>query len=243
MRTNVVFDGFNLSDAFDITDLSRPDSEFEAETQEVPGMDGTMLTGARLGTVTIEMTLTAIGKTKAERVEAMHALTALLNRTDDPRRLEFTDEGGLYRLAVPISGGSRKGYFNAESKHVVFLIPDPVLYGAERSATIPSGGSASIHIGGTYAAKPRITAAAAVRASNGLWGIRLDDGDYSNVSVPTSAASAVLIDAGTREVRVSGNPAMITLASDWLELTPGEHKLEMTQGTGAATVTWRERWL
>lgn len=243
MRTQVIFDGVNLSDQFEITDVSRPDPELEAETRDVPGMDGVIIAGANLSSTTIEMTLTAVGKTKAERTEAMHALTALLNQTDELRKLVFTDEGGLYRMALPISGGSRKGWFNAESKHVVFSVPDPVLFGAERSATIPSGGTASIHVGGTYKTRPRITASAASRASNGIWGIRLDGGEYSNVAIPTSTASSVIIDAATREVRIAGSPAMITLSSDWLELEPGEHTLAMTQGTGAAVIEWQERWL
>ena len=116
------------------------------------------------------------------------------------------------------------------------------MYGARRAVTIPSGGVANIYVGGTYPTLLAISAAAAVRSGN-LWGIRLDDGKYSNVTIPTANATAVIIDAETREVLVGGVPSMITLSSDWLELEPGEHKLEMTQGTGAATATWVERWL
>lgn len=243
MRTQVIFDGVNLSDSFAITDVARPDPELEPDTRSVPGMDGIIMAGANLGSVTIEMTLTAVGRTKQERTEAMHALTAFLNKTDEPRPLSFTDEDGLYRMAVPVSGGSRKGFFRADSKRVVFLVPDPILYGKERTATVPSGGTAYIHVGGTYKTRPKITAQSAVRSSENLWGVRLDDGDYSYVAIPTSSASEVSIDSQSRAVTVSGSTSMITLSSDWLELEPGEHIISMTQGTGAASVSWVERWL
>ena len=36
---------------------------------------------------------------------------------------------------------------------------------------------------------------------------------------------------------------MITTDSDWLVLEPGTHTLAIDNGTGAATVTFVERWL
>ena len=239
-RTRVVFDGHVLTDYFLVGNPELPMPSPTASMRDVAGMDGAVPDGQRLQQVELAVTVSAWEDSRSDRRALMSMLWQWL-RVDEPKPLQIGDEP--YWLAIPSGGGDMEHFANADAVEVRFVAADPVRYGATRSAAIPSGGSVSIHVGGNYPTRPRITAAAAVRASNGLWGIRLDDGDYSNVAIPTSSASAVVIDASTREVRIAGAPAMITLASDWLELEPGEHTLAMTQGTGAAVIEWTERWL
>ena len=239
-RTRVVFDGNVLTDYFLVGNPELPMPSPVTSLRDVAGMDGAVPDGQRLQQVELAVKVSAWEDSRSDRRALMSMLWQWL-RVDEPKPLKIGDEP--YWLAIPSGGGDMEHFANADAVEVRFVAADPVRYGATRSATIPSGSSVSIHVGGNYPARPRITAAAAVRASNGLWGIRLDDGDYSNVAIPTASASAVVIDAATREVRIAGAPAMITLASDWLELSPGEHTLAMTQGTGAAVIEWTERWL
>lgn len=239
-RTRVVFDGHVLTDYFLVGNPELPMPSPTASMRDVAGMDGAVPDGQRLQQVELAVTVSAWEDSRSDRRALMSMLWQWL-RVDEPKPLQIGDEP--YWLAIPSGGGDMEHFANADAVEVRFVAADPVRYGTTRSAAIPSGGSVSIHVGGNYPTRPRITAVAAVRASNGLWGIRLDDGDYSNVSIPPASAPAVVIDAFTREVRVAGAPAMITLASDWLELEPGEHTLAMTQGTGAAVIEWTERWL
>lgn len=240
-KYSVKFDGHALDDYFSISELVRGKPPAKVETVAVPGRNGLVVTGRTFDAMTVSMTLTAWGYDRQRMRDAFTELWRWLD-VDEPRRLEFGDDSGRYYLAIPSDGGDVAEWINAGSASVQFLIPDPIMYGTKRSVTIPSGGVANIYVGGTYPTLLAISAAAAVRSGT-LWGIRLDDGKYSNVTIPTANATAVIIDAETREVLVGGVPSMITLSSDWLELEPGEHKLEMTQGTGAATATWVERWL
>lgn len=238
--TPIMFDDHVLTDYFLLSDLSLPLPSFAPTTRDVAGMDGVLFADNRMQQLEISMTISVWDLPIDDRRELIGMLWGWL-QVDEPKPLQIGDEP--YWLAIPSGGGDMEHFANADAVEVRFVAADPVRYGATRSAAIPSGGSVSIHVGGNYPTRPMITAVAAVRASNGLWGIRLDDGDYSNVAIPTSSASAVVIDASTREVRIAGAPAMITLASDWLELEPGEHTLAMTQGTGAAVIEWTERWL
>ena len=109
--------------------------------------------------------------------------------------------------------------------------------------TVPSGGSISFNVGGTYRARPRITASAVRDSSSQVWGLKLDNADFVHVVTGSASARSVDIDCDGRTCIVNSSTSMITLDSDWLELAPGTHTLVMDKGTGAATVKYRERWL
>jgi hypothetical protein len=90
----------------------------------------------------------------------------------------------------------------------------------------------------------RLVAPSAVRNySTGLWGVRFDGGDFLRVALASSTARAVEIDGSRRTVKVANATDMATLDSSWPKLEPGSHVARMDQGTGAATLTWIERYL
>lgn len=242
LRTKVIWDGHNLSDDFIITDVQRGFPVQVAETQSVPGRDGAFLTSSQLPPLEIAMTLTAHGGTRGERREKMHRLMSWLD-VNEPRRLEFTDDGGKFYEAVPSGGGERIGHFRAEGVTVSFVALEPAMYGKMVSVTVPSGGTATFRVGGNYRTRPVIEAASAVRGTSNLWGIRLDGGDYIRLRLGTSSARNVYIDCDTREAYDAGAATLPTLDSDWLEMEPGNHVISMDVGTGAATVRFFERWL
>lgn len=169
-------------------------------------------------------------------------MVAALLRSDGPAPLSLAP--GIYRLAV--LQGATDLEFNTYSAHanLTFLCPDPVAYGNERSVTVPSGGSATFAVGGTYPTKPAISAAQAVRDGSALvWGLRLDDADQLQVATGSASAKPVALDCQARTCTVDGSVALPTLASDWFELSPGTHTIANNKGSGACTVTFRERWV
>ena len=101
----------------------------------------------------------------------------------------------------------------------------------------------TFNVDGTYKAAPVITANATRNASSLVWGLRLDEGDYLHIATGSASARPITANCGERTLSVNGSVAIPTLDSDWLELEPGVHTLRMDNGTGAATVTWRDRWL
>ena len=131
---------------------------------------------------------------------------------------------------------------NGEIAQLTFTVTNPIAYGRERTITVPSGGSVIFIVDGTAPTRPRIAASATRSASSQVWGLRLDEGDYLHVETGVSSACAVAIDCEERTLRINNNPAIPTLDSDWLELSPGEHTIRMDNGVGAATITYYERW-
>ena len=237
----VTFDGHDLTELFLVTDVSRPWPSLSASTTDNPA-GGSFLTGLRREAAEVSVTLYAFGST-SERREAARALASWLD-VNGPRELAFGDDGGLCYMAVPSGTDAPKSYMDAESVSVTFLVPEPVMLGDEVSVIVPSGATMGVGVGGTAPARPTIAATGAVRdSSTGLWGVRdAGSGSFVRVSIPTASASSVVIDCERRTATVNGESALVTLDSDWLELAPGAHALAV-DGTGAAALTWRERWL
>lgn len=237
----VTFDGVVLSDRYTVL-AKRGMSAREIRTEAVPGRDGVVVTGADYVPPTLSLVFVFDPTEDAPR--AVRELSALLSARE-PRRLEFGEDGGLYYMAVPQGATEIKVLPSGSSSvEVPFLVADAAMYGLERSVTVPSGGSVTFTVDGTYPTSPTIAASAAVRnASSGRWGLLLDDADAMTFALASNTSRTIAADCAAKTARVAGDVAIPTLDSDWLELAPGEHTLRMHQGTGAATVTWRERWL
>jgi hypothetical protein len=76
-----------------------------------------------------------------------------------------------------------------------------------------------------------------------MWSLTFDEGDYVRLKLPTALATTVSIDCKERRVLVGGEVSMLTLESDWPRLAAGTHTVRMDLGTGAATISIRERCL
>lgn len=241
-RTRVWFDGEELTALGNVSDLRQALLPRSIATSDVPGRDGSMYLGARLAPKDVSMTLTITEQPGAERNAKLRQLAEILAR-DGERALLIGDEGGLWRKASCTAGGDMARYLNGVSQPLTFRITDPVYYGEQASATVPSGGSVTFEVGGTYPALPTITAEAAGNGSGGFWRITREDGAYIEATIPSGVTTApVVADCAGRVLRVNGQVVVLTLNADWLALEPGEHTLTMT-GTGAATVEWTERWV
>ena len=83
----------------------------------------------------------------------------------------------------------------------------------------------------------------AVRNSSSLvWGVKVDNADFVHVATGSSSSRKVEIDSEKRICKVANAIALPTLDSDWIVLEPGAHTVAMDNGTGAATLSWVERW-
>lgn len=239
-RTTVTFDGHDLTADYVVSDLRRPLLPRDASAQDVAGRDGQLFTGVRMATRKVSLRLTATSNDMAQRQAAARRLAAIL-AVGEPRPLAISIDGGLYLMAVPESGGNAKRYEDAIGFDVAFSCYDPVFWGAERTVTVPSAGSVTFEVAGTHPARPMVSASAA-RPSSGLWGLALEDGQRLLVNTGSSASRRVVADCAARTLTVNEATALLLPEYDWLELEPGRHTLTMT-GSGAATVTYRERWL
>jgi predicted phage tail component-like protein len=208
---------------------------------DASAVDGRPVTGMRFDGWTAAFTILVEGDA-ATRRQKLSTLGMWLD-VDGPRKLVLPDTPERYYMAVPEGGIDLRRAIAAEYGQLVFTIVEPAAYGAEKSVTVPSGGSVSFVVGGTYPTRPTVTASAVRNSSSQVWGLRLDEGDFVHIATGSASARAIVLDNAARTLSVAGSAAIPTLDSDWLEFAPGPHTLRMDNGTGAATVKWIERWL
>ena len=126
---------------------------------------------------------------------------------------------------------------------MTFTLVDPVAYGDTQTAALPSGGSVSINVNGTAPTYLNVVAASAVRnISAQVWGVKVDNADFIHVATGSSSSRKVEIYSEERICKVANALTLPTLDSDWIKLNPGTHTIAMDYGTGAATLSWVERW-
>lgn len=235
------YDGHELTSLFSVSNVVRPWPSLSVEAQDNPA-GGSFVLGVRRPAKTVTMTLHAFG-TSAQRRDAARQLSAWL-AVDGARELSFSDDSGLCYMALPDGDADVELLCMGEAVEYTFLVPSPYMLGETKTAAVPSGGTATAVVSGTASALPTIEATAAVRdGSTGLWGVRVNDGDYVRVPIGTASAAAVEIDCADRTARANGTVVLPTLDSDWLELKPGSNTVENDHGTGACTLSYRERWL
>lgn len=211
----------------------------------IPNMDGVLVGSVTQGCPTFKLTFVLAQGTAVQREAERRQIAAMFD-VDGPRQLALGRDDGAYYMAVP-SGNAKLEERVTSGKVVInLMVTDPAAYGQTKTATVPSGGSVTITVGGNSPTFPTIYAASAVRNSTSLvWGVKLEDGTFVHVPTGTSSSRRIDIDCGKRTSTITANATvnMPTLDSDWLVLTPGTHTVTMDQGTGAATLTWVERWV
>lgn len=241
-RTTVTFDGYELTRLFAVSNLRNSLLPRTLNTVGVPGRDGSLFLGVSLAERTITLTLIVRDRTPSGLQAASRALAAILN-VSEPKPLSMSIDGGLYYMAIPNAQADGMRYRNAITYDVEFLCADPVAYGTERIITVPSGGSVTFEVDGTYPTAPQVSVAAAKNGSGGYWRLTLDSDEYLVATIPGGVTTApVEIDCAARTLKVNGSVTLLQPEADWLVFEPGEHTLSMT-GTGQAIVTYAERWL
>ena len=243
----LIFDGHSFDELFlygdpDITILQSNVSYADSNSR-----NGSIVIGKTWNNSTVSFTIAVTGSAD-ERRNAFSILGMWLN-VDEPKKLVLPDTPDRYYMAIPVGNIDLLRHIGAETAVVSFDIVDPIAYGREVTVNVPSAGSVTFNVGGTAPTKPKISATGAIRDSQSLvYGLRLDNSDYAYVATGTDNSTKVNIDCDERYVilnsgTLSQQVGMITLPSNWLEFKPGAHTLVMDNGTGAATVTYRERWL
>lgn len=238
---SLVFDGHDFAELFVYGDPQFRILDAKPELRDVDGRSGQAFLGMTYGSAEVSFAAVVEGGPE-ERRNAFSRLGEWL-MVDEPKPLYLPDTPDRYYLAVPSTALDLTRCVLADVTRIAFTLTDPVAYGQVKTATVPSGGSAAINVGGTAPTALSISASAAKRDTTSLvWGVRIDDGEFVHVPTGSNSSRAVVVDGYERTCTVAGAVVLPTLDSDWPILEPGNHVLAMDNGTGAATVTWRERW-
>lgn len=238
---SLIFDGHDFSTLFVWGDPQITILNAKPDTREVSGRNGSAFVGLTYDVSTVAFTIAALGDAETRRV-ALSTLGKWL-MVDEPKPLYLPDTPDRYYLAVPGAGLDLTRGIGGEMAQVTFTLVDPVAYGDTQTASLPSGGSVSINVNGTAPTYLSVVAASAVRNSSAqVWGVQVDSVDYVHVATGSSSARKVEIYSDERICKVEDAITLPTLDSDWLKLEPGTHTIAMDYGTGAATLSWVERW-
>ena len=243
----VTIGGIDLSGDFVACDVKRPLPYVQSEFEHVPGSDGYVLKSADIVPSPIEFALVMTAKGERERRMALRRVAPLLTMREAVD-VAFSSDDGLYYKAVPNGSMELSEFVKSGRMDVVMQPLDAAMYGKQMTFSIYSSTATSFFVSCSHPVSPIITATT-VRGDNssGLFGIRLDDGDFMHVEVSKNADHDIVFDCANRTVTVDGYTSMITLDSDWLEFAPGEHSITRDVGSfgagGRISASYDERWL
>lgn len=239
--SELIFNGHDFSTLFDYGDPEITILDSKADIREISGRNGGAFVGMTYGTATVTFTITALGSA-SDRRAAFSTLGQWL-MVVEPKQLYLPDTPDRYYLAVPNGALDVTRVYDAEYANLTFTLIDPVAYGTSKTASLPSGGSASITVNGTAPTYLDVVANSATRNSSSLvWGVRVDGVDFVHMATGSSSSRKVEIYSQERICKLSNALTLPTLDSNWLVLNPGSHTVSMDNGTGAATLSWVERW-
>lgn len=234
---HVVFGGVDLADRFICLIKERPLPSMESRTQHIDGSDRYTDMGADILPEPIVVKLVCPYAPQHVRRELSRWLGSVLY-SKEPRKLLISSDEGLWHTARLAKTPKFEELVVSGSVEVTFQPMEAWMYGDEHSVTVPSGGSVTFLVRGSYPTAPKIEAAS---ASGPVWGVRLDEEDFLHVEL--SQASSVQIDCDQRICLVGDSVSLPTLDSNWIYMTKGQHTMRNDQGAGTCVLTWTERWL
>lgn len=234
-ETPIYFDGKDLSTLLWVTGVKRTIlPERNITTTEVPGVDGSMVSGVSLAPITVTVTA-YIRKDSVRDVTDARRLISEALATDTPRPLFLPDEPNRYLMAMYQGGAELSRNAHKPGVELPFYCADPVSYGEERELDVT--GTRPVNVRGTYPCKPVIT----VKPPQGdTWRItKLSTNEFIEVKGPFTGEQTVVLDTANERCTVNGNDAPVEVESDYFTLL-GTENVKVSGGT--AHLEWVERW-
>lgn len=215
----------------------------EVTYREVPGMHGAHHGKARLRPYTLPVQVWLDVDDKYAVADARSKLAAAL-WTEGPAQLVLPDDPSRYLLATVDGVTDIEDILQPMPEATIsFLVLDPIAYGDLRSASANSSGSMSVHVGGTWEARPTIESVAA----GGTWrATNTVTSEFVEVNADSFGAAiqqgaAIVCDMADERLTINGSDAGVAVSSDFWAMS-GDATVTIS-GASSATMTWRERWL
>lgn len=234
--SGLVYDGQNLSDIFQIVDVSIPLlPTIEAVTHDLAQRPGSYFALRKVGTREIKVKLRLDAETRNPMgiFQAWREVSSIFNRTE-PRPLHLDEDRFCNALLVGESQIENKAYYGLVE--LSFICFDPYFYGAEHALEIATGNTKTVNPQGNCASFPTIRAT----ASGTTCTVRNNTtGEYVELRDMTSG-TAFEIDMERQIATVGSAFRPVTLLSDFFSIKPGD---SVYFSNMSGTVIWRDRWL
>ena len=177
---SVIYNDHDLGDLFV---CGEPDIQWinaRPDTLTIPGRDGVAFRDTTLGALVIKFQVAANGGSTHHR-EAFSYLAHWLD-VDEPQKLYLPHMQGRYYYALPDGPQVIDPGIDGATSTVQFIALDPAAYGETFTETLPSGGTLSLDIGGTYPTTIHATGKVVADVETGRYGMRhVQTGDWLHV--------------------------------------------------------------
>lgn len=234
--TGLMFDGQNLTDTFQIVDVSIPAlPKIEAITHDLAQHAGSYFASRKVGTREIKVKLRLDAETR-DPMGIFHAwreVSGMFNRSE-PRKLQLNEETYCNALLVGDTPITNEAYYGVVE--LAFLCFDPFFYGKEHEIALSNNATATFDVQGDYPAYPTLELTAnttAVTVTN------VATGDF--VTIPdTRSGARIAIDMERQLSTIGGEYAPVDLLSDYF---PIEGTAQVRLSGASGTLRYEERYL
>lgn len=235
--TKLVYDGFVLSDVFEVRDVNAPLlPPIEAQMLEIADKPGAFFASRKIRTrdVIITLALDAQSRCPVDINEAWSEFVPKLLK-NTPRKLQIGSRGYLWAMLTGETNIEREAYKGVIE--MTFTCFDPFYYGEEHEFNLKSGDN-SIFVRGNAGAYPKIE----LSGISGTCTIKNNNtGEQLRVAALTSTTTLrAYMEEHYCTVNGSYREADPTVSDFW-PLEPGDNVINISAGTGK--LTYQERSL
>lgn len=230
--THVTYDGYKLSDTFEIQRLTIPlHPRIDAVDMTVPDRPGTYFSSRNIGTrdITMRLLLNAQSRCPVQIADAWTGVSSYVTKSE-PKKL-YLDDVYVWAMLVGTTMIDDQGYRGAID--LTFRCFDPYIYGDDKTVNLAQG-SNTFSVTGDSPTWPVIT----LTVPSGPATV----GNGTDSVVIPDATGTTVIDMEAQRCTVGGvwRPVDPTQTDFWA-LKPGSNTV--TLSAGSATLAYTERWL
>ncbi len=234
--TGLMYDGHDLSDMFQIVDVSIPLlPTISVATHELAQRPGAYFASRKVGTreVKVKLRLDAETRDPMEIFHAWREFTGIFNKTE-PKRLQLKEELYCNALLVGNTPIADEAYYGVVE--LTFVCFDPYIYGTEHEIALSNNSTATFNVRGACQAFPRLTLTA---SATSVTVTNMVTGEY--VAIPnTSSGASIAIDMEKQLSTIGGAYAPVDLLSDYFSVE-GSAQIKVVGASG--TLRYEERYL
>lgn len=213
--TELVYDGFRISDIFQVVDLSIPVLPgIEAVSHELAQRPGAYFVARKVGTrqVKVRLRLDAESRNPTVIFDEWRKVSHNLAKSE-PKKLYVGTDTYMNALLVGDSVIEDNAYYG--EVELTFVCHDPYVHGQSHSVALSSNSAKTIQVAGNSPAFPvlELTATGATVTVRNV-----TTAQY--VTIPnTASGAAVVVDMGKQLATINGSFAPVNLLSDFFSIS------------------------